>query len=42
VVQHHRHTSARAIVEALYNATREFAKGAAQLDDITAIVVKAL
>ncbi|MEY2407855.1 MAG: phosphoserine phosphatase RsbU/P [Verrucomicrobiota bacterium] len=42
VVRIHREKPARAIVEALYNATREFAKGAAQLDDITAIVVKTL
>ena len=42
VVRRHRDKPARAIVEALYDATRDFAKGAAQLDDITAIVVKSL
>jgi phosphoserine phosphatase len=42
VVRAHRAQPARAIVEALYNATREFASGAAQVDDITAIVIKAL
>ncbi len=42
VVRSHRDQPARAIVEALYSTTREFAKGAPQLDDITAIVVKVL
>jgi PAS domain S-box-containing protein len=42
VVRAHREQPARAIVEALYSATREFASGAAQVDDITAIVIKAL
>jgi len=42
VVRAHRDKPARAIVEALYDATREFATGAAQLDDITAIVVRAI
>ena len=42
VVRAHRDKPARAIVEILYAATRAFAQGAAQLDDITAIVVKAL
>ena len=42
VVRAHRDKPARAIVESLYNATREFARSAAQLDDITAIVVKGL
>jgi len=42
VVRSYRDKPARAIVEALYAATREFAQGAPQLDDITAIVVKVL
>lgn len=42
VVRARRQQPARAIVEALYNATREFSRGAAQIDDITAIVIKAL
>jgi sigma-B regulation protein RsbU (phosphoserine phosphatase) len=42
VVGAHREKPARAIVEALYAATRLFAQGAPQLDDITAIVLKTL
>ncbi len=42
VVRAHRDKPARAIIEALYAATRTFAQGAPQIDDITAIVVKAL
>jgi serine phosphatase RsbU (regulator of sigma subunit) len=42
VVRAHRDKPARAIIEDLYAATRSFAQGAPQIDDITAIVVKAL
>ncbi len=40
VLQQHRHLPAAAMVDALHHATREFAEGAAQLDDFTAIVMK--
>lgn len=42
VVRTTRHKPARLIVDALYEATRAFTAHAAQEDDITAIVVKAL
>ncbi len=38
----HRHRSAQEIVEALHAAVRAFAQGAAQLDDLTTVVVKVL
>ena len=41
VVRAHREKPSRAIVEALYEATRRFAGHTPQLDDITAIVIKA-
>jgi sigma-B regulation protein RsbU (phosphoserine phosphatase) len=40
VVRVNRHRPARAIVEALYESTRSFAQHTAQLDDITAVVLK--
>lgn len=40
VVRAHRAESARAIVEALYRAARDFSQGGPQDDDISAIVVK--
>jgi sigma-B regulation protein RsbU (phosphoserine phosphatase) len=41
-VRQHRDDPARHVVEALYDAVRDFARQAPQLDDITAVVVKAL
>src|SRR5436190_6053777 len=42
VIRSHREKPARQIVEALYQAARQFAQNAPQLDDITAIVIKAV
>jgi PAS domain S-box-containing protein len=40
VVRRNRERPAREIVECLYQAVRDFAQGSAQLDDVTAIVLK--
>ncbi len=40
VLRKHRHLSATVMVDALHHAVREFAEGAPQLDDFTAIVMK--
>lgn len=40
VAQENRTKSAREIVEALYEAVRRFSKNTAQMDDVTAIVIK--
>ncbi|HXG46975.1 MAG TPA: SpoIIE family protein phosphatase, partial [Methylomirabilota bacterium] len=42
VVRAHQHRPARDIVDALYTAVRQFARGAPQEDDVTAIVIKVL
>jgi sigma-B regulation protein RsbU (phosphoserine phosphatase) len=42
VAKAHRHEPARAIIAALYGAVRDFCGNAAALDDMTAIVVKAM
>jgi serine phosphatase RsbU (regulator of sigma subunit) len=39
-VRSHHKLAARAIVETLYDAVRQFSKNTPQLDDVTAIVVK--
>lgn len=41
-IRTNRQKSAREIVQALYEATRDFSKHTPQIDDITAIVIKAL
>jgi sigma-B regulation protein RsbU (phosphoserine phosphatase) len=40
VVRTHRHLSARELVDALYQAVRQFSQNAPQLDDVTAVVIK--
>ena len=40
VVRAHQKKTAREMVEALYEAVRQFSKNTAQIDDVTAIVIK--
>jgi sigma-B regulation protein RsbU (phosphoserine phosphatase) len=40
IIKQHRHEPANEIVQALYDAVREFAGNAPQIDDLTAIVIK--
>jgi serine phosphatase RsbU (regulator of sigma subunit) len=41
VVRQHRHKPAQQIVDELYKAVRKFSNNAPQIDDITAVIVKA-
>jgi phosphoserine phosphatase RsbU/P len=42
VVRANREKGAREMVDALYAAVRQFAQNAPQLDDVTAVVIKAV
>jgi len=42
VVRSHREETSQQIVEALYQAVRQFSRNSPQIDDVTAIIIKVL